>query len=140
MRAFTMSLGEFDFSQYSEMFEGDEVSQTRRTFAMILLGSLILFVSLTIYNLFIAVVITDVKDLQDAVFIQNIYNMIQLSYILEEILPKWLANRWLNIEGSAKFCVHDVCIGDETKCGKPLPGEMKQVRDYLIEKYVKKNV
>ena len=129
-----MSLGEFDFSNYSETFP-EEVGATRRAFAMILLVGLILFVSLTIYNLFIAVVITDVKDLQDAVFIQNLYNMIQLSYILEKIFPKWLA-RFLKIDGSAKFCVHDVCPG--AKCGKPLPGEMKQVREYLITKYVKK--
>ena len=69
MRAFTMSLGEFDFSQYSDIFPR-EAGPTRRAFAMILLVSLILFVSLTIYNLFIAVVISDVKDLQDAVFLQ----------------------------------------------------------------------
>ena len=64
-----MSLGEFDFSQYSGMFPR-EAAPTRRAFAMILLVGLILFVSLTIYNLFIAVLISDVKDLQDAVFIQ----------------------------------------------------------------------
>ena len=69
MKTFSMSLGEFDFSQYSEMFPR-EPAPTRRAFAMILLGGLILFVSLTIYNLFIAVLISDVKDLQDAVFIQ----------------------------------------------------------------------
>ena len=68
MRTFTMSLGEYDFSDYSEMFPRDR--PTRRYFAMILLASLILFVSFTIYNLFIAVVISDVKDLKDAVFIQ----------------------------------------------------------------------
>ena len=64
-----MSLGEFDFSTYAEMFPRD-VSPIRRAFAMILLVGLILFVSLTIYNLFIAVVISDVKDLKDEVFIQ----------------------------------------------------------------------
>ena len=70
MRALTMSLGEFDFSQYSEAFPREDGLMTRRAFSMILLVSLILFVSLTIYNLFIAVVISDVKDLQDAVFLQ----------------------------------------------------------------------
>ena len=69
MRTFTMSLGEFEFSDYSEMFPSVP-DPTRRFFAMILLVSLILFVSLTIYNLFIAVLISDVKDLQDAVFTQ----------------------------------------------------------------------
>ena len=69
MRTFTMSLGEFDFGDYSEMFRR-EAGPTRRNFAMILLVSLILFVSLTIYQLFIAVLISDVKDLQDAVYIQ----------------------------------------------------------------------
>ena len=69
MKTFSMSLGEFDFSQYSDIFPR-EAGPTRRAFAMILLVGLILFVSLTIYNLFIAVVISDVKDLQDAVFLQ----------------------------------------------------------------------
>ena len=104
---------------------------------MILLVSLILFVSLTIINLFIAVLISDVKDLENAVFIQNIYNMIQLSYMVEEIFPDWLA-KFIQIEKSAQFCVHDVCTGNEKKCGRPLPGEMKQARDYLIDKFVKK--
>ena len=70
MRALAMSLGEFDFSAYSETFPRGEGHTTRRVFAMTLLIGLIFFVSLTIYNLFIAVVISDVKDLQDAVFIQ----------------------------------------------------------------------
>ena len=61
--------------------------------------------------------------------------MIQLSYILEEIFPKWLAKS-IEIKASAKFCVHDVCTGNQDKCGKPMPEEMKQVRDYLIKKYV----
>ena len=63
--------------------------------------------------------------------------MIQLSYMVEEIFPIWLA-KMIKIKESAKFCVHDVCRGNQDKCGKPLPTEMKQVRDHLIEKYVKK--
>ena len=69
--------------------------------------------------------------------LQNIYNMIQLCYMVEEIFPPCLAQK-LKVEKSAKFCVHDVCTRNENKCGKSLPEEMKQVRDYLIEKYVKK--
>ena len=63
--------------------------------------------------------------------------MIQLSYILEAIFPKWLTKRTIQIEGSEKFCVHDVCTRNEVKCGKRVPEEMKQVRDYLIRKFVK---
>ena len=69
MRAFAMSLGEFNFHDYSERFPR-EAGLTRRGFFMMLFGSMIVYVSLTIYNLFIAVVISDVKDLKDAVFIQ----------------------------------------------------------------------
>ena len=64
--------------------------------------------------------------------------MIQLSYMVEEIFPERLA-RFIQVEEkSAQFCLHDVCTGKEKNCGKPLPEEMKQVRDYLIEKFVKK--
>ena len=63
--------------------------------------------------------------------------MIQLSYMVEEIFPERLV-KFIKIEKSARFCVHDVCTRNEDKCGKPLPEEMKQVREYLIEKYVKK--
>ena len=77
------------------------------------------------------------EETNSSLLFQNIYNMIQLSYMVEEIFPVWLAE-FIKIDKSAKFCVHDVCAGNEKKCGETLPAEMKQVRDYLIEKYVKK--
>ena len=63
--------------------------------------------------------------------------MIQLSYMVEEIFPQRLARIIQIVEKSAQFCLHDVCTGKEKNCGKPLPEEMKQVRDYLIDNFVK---
>ena len=130
MRAFTMSLGEYDFSSFSDNFRG----RTRMIFSMILLGGLIIFVSLTIYNLFIAVVISDVKDLQQDLFLQNIYNMGELSYLVEEIFPRCLSQR-MKISSEVRLCVHDIC--GETGCGGlKLPEEMNHVKHLLIRKFV----
>lgn len=133
MRAFTMSLGEYDFSSFSDNFRG----RTRMIFSMILLAGLIIFVSLTIYNLFIAVVISDVKDLQQDLFLQNIYNMGELSYLVEEIFPRCLSQR-MKISSEVRLCVHDIC--GETGCGGlKLPEEMNHVKHLLIRKFVYKD-
>ena len=67
MRTLTLSLGEYEFDDMSRTFSGNEI---RRAFVMLLLITVIVFGTLTIYNLFIAVVITDVSDLKDSVFFQ----------------------------------------------------------------------
>lgn len=67
MRTLTMSLGEYEFDETNETFNNNTIS---KFFVMSLLTFLIIFGSLTIYNLFVAVVITDVSELQASVFLQ----------------------------------------------------------------------
>ena len=128
-----MSLGEFDFATFVDNFSQDTI---RMGFSMVLLAGLIFLVCLTIYNLFIAVVISDVKDLQEEVFLQNIYNMGLHSYLVEEILPFAYLVKKIKIETKVRICLHDVCR--RNGCGgEKLPEEMKHVKDYLRRKYVK---
>lgn len=67
MRTLTLSLGEFEFDDTYGRFSEHSI---RKLFMMLLLVTIIILVSLTIYNLFVAVVITDVNDLQASVFLQ----------------------------------------------------------------------
>ena len=67
MRTLTLSLGEYEFDDTYERFSEHLI---RKLFMMSLLITIIILVSLTIYNLFVAVGITDVNDLQASVFLQ----------------------------------------------------------------------
>ena len=67
MRTLTLSLGEYEFGDIYERFSDHSI---RKFYVMLLLVSVIILASLTIYNLFVAVVITDVSELQASVFLQ----------------------------------------------------------------------
>ena len=100
----TMALGEFQFEDLYNSFGDDKTS---RTFAMIVLVSLILFGTITMINLFIAVIISDIKNLETEVFSCNLNNMAQCTILAEAILPAVLL-KGLKIERKKNFCVHDL--------------------------------
>lgn len=138
MRTLTLSLGEYEFGNTSNTFSENVI---RRGFLMLLLITLIIFGSLTIYNLFVAVVITDVTELRDSVFRQNMLNIGQLSFLVEESWESWSWMYWvvrkMKIKDPyLKICVHDMCRNDE-KCGEKLPENMVHVREYLLERFVR---
>ena len=60
-----MSLGEYNYDDIAGAFEGDNIS---KLFTMILLLGVILLGSITMINLFVAVVVSDVAQLQKDVF------------------------------------------------------------------------
>ena len=86
----TMALGEFNFGDLYNSFEQDKTS---RTFAMVILVSLIIFGTITMINLFIAVTISDLRDLKEEVFTQNLTNMAQCSILVEDMLPAFLLRK-----------------------------------------------
>ena len=86
----TMALGEFNFGDLYNSFEQDKTS---RTFAMVILVSLIILGTITMFNLFIAVTISDLRDLKEEVFTQNLTNMAQCSILVEDMLPAFLLRK-----------------------------------------------
>merc|ERR1711953_1123036 len=67
VQTLTIMLGEFDFDQVYNGFQtegGEGVDKTSRSFAMILLILLILFGTVTMVNLFIAAIMSDLEQLK----------------------------------------------------------------------------
>ena len=87
-----MALGEFNFGDLYNSFEQDKTS---RIFAMVILVFLIIFGTITMINLFIAVTISDLRELKAEGFTQNLTNMAQCScsILVEDMLPAFLLRK-----------------------------------------------
>jgi len=121
----TMALGEFNFEDFYNTFKEDSTS---RGFAMVLLVLLILFGTITMVNLFIAVIISDISQLREDVYTQNLINMAQCSILVEELLPNCILSK-MRVEDKETICMHELC---PKGCkGTKLPPNMKQVFEHL---------
>jgi len=105
MMTLTMALGEFNFEDMYNTFKEDSTS---RGFAMLLLALLILFGTITMVNLFIAVVISDIAQLREDVYTQNLINMAQCSILVEGLLPFCILNK-MRVEDKMVVCMHNLC-------------------------------
>ena len=92
VQTLTMVLGEFNFDDLYNAFAASgevDACYVSRTFSMILLVSLIMLGTVTMINLFIAVIISDLQDLKNDVFTQKLINMAQYCILIEDVLPKY---------------------------------------------------
>ena len=95
---------------------------------MILLVLLILFGTITMVNLFIAVIISDISQLHEDVYTQNLINMAQCSILVEELLPSWILCKMM-VKDNLQVCMHSLC---PKGCkGTKLPQNMKPVFEEL---------
>ena len=99
---------------------------------MIILVSLIFFGTITMINLFIAVIISDLNDLQNETFTQNLINMAQAAITAESALPKYVI-RGLRTEHRITLCLHDLCPEEICEQGK-VPENFKQIITDIKEK------
>jgi len=129
----TMALGEFNFEDFYNTFKDDTTS---RGFAMFLLVLLILFGTITMVNLFIAVILSDINQLREDVYTQHLINMAQCSILVEELMPVCILNK-MKVDEKTIVCMHSLC---PKGCkGDKLPSNMKQVADQL-EKIADENL
>merc|ERR1712106_721809 len=120
-----MALGEYNFEDMYNTFREDSIS---RGFAMVLLVLLILFGTITMVNLFIAVIISDISQLHADVYTQNLINMAQCSILVEELLPSCILSK-MRVKTSMNVCMHNLC---PKGCqGTKLPPNMKPVFEHL---------
>ena len=105
MTTLTMVLGEFNFGDMYDTFKDDTIS---RGFAMGFLLFMIILGTITMINLFIAVIISDVDKLQKDVFYQNLVNMAANSIQVEALLPQNLLGR-IEVKESVQLCGHTLC-------------------------------
>jgi len=133
MMTLTMALGEFNFEDMYNTFKEDTTS---RGFAMVMLVLLILFGTITMVNLFVAVIISDITQLREDVYTQNLINMAQCSILVEELLPSFILNK-MRVESKTTVCLHGLC---PKGCpGTKLPPNLRPVVDQL-EKMAKENI
>jgi hypothetical protein len=105
MMTLTMMLGEFNFGDMYEEFGTDTVS---RGFAMFLLLLMIVLGTITMINLFIVVIISDLDKLREEVFHQRLVNMATCTILVEALLPACLLAR-CRVEEQAVLCGHTLC-------------------------------
>ena len=85
-----MSLGGIEFDDFYKNFGENEVS---RTFALGILVLMILTVTITMVNLFVAVIISDREKMVKDVFKQNLLYMAQCSQLTHNLLKnQWVFN------------------------------------------------
>ena len=78
---------------------------------MFLLILLILFGTITMVNLFIAVIITDMEKLKTDVDMQIKVSTAESSVLVETLLPSGLLKS-MRLEESNVYCVHELCRSD----------------------------
>ena len=105
MTTLTMTLGEFNFGDLYQAFGSDVVS---RGFAMFLLFLLIVLGTITMVNLFVVVIISDLSKLQQEVFHQSLVNMATASILLESLMPTRLLWR-CRVPETVLLCGHTLC-------------------------------
>ena len=133
----TMAMGEFETNDRYEEFKQDEEHEIGRTFAMILVILMIFSCTITMINLFIAVVIADKIELEETVFRENLFYMARSSEVIKDIF-KTLKRRFglsfpsfndkFNVEQSKEtFCLHQVCGKkcSEDKTKRKLPSYIR---------------
>ena len=117
------------------------MDRTSRTFTMILLILLILFGTVTMINLFIAAIMSDLEKLKSDVTMQNLIFTAQCSILVEELLPRVLLKN-IKLNERNVFCIHEIC---PTECSKEkfpeeikhLSKDLKQLIDKKIQEYSK---
>merc|ERR1719244_63618 len=131
MTTLTMVLGEFNSADFYDSFGHDVTS---RTFGMFLLVLMILFGTLTMVNLFVVVIISDIDKLQNDVNIQNLVNMAQCGILMETLLPSFMMEK-LKVDSKMVVCMHTLC---NRKCvSTKLPENFNNVKK-RIEKICEK--
>ena len=125
IKTLTMALGEYNFEDMYNIFKEDSIS---RCFAMILLVLLILFGTITMVNLYIAVIISHITHLREDVYTQNLINMAQCYILVDELLPSCILFKMM-VKDDMKVCTHSLC---PKGCkGTKLPPSMKPVFEQL---------
>ena len=130
VQTLTMALGEFNFEDLYNAFtdEGEAEDVISRNFAMILLILLILFGTVTMVNLFIALIMSDLQRLNSDVKTQTLVFTAHCSMLVEELLPNCLLEK-MRLEDSKVYCVHDTCPG---ACrNQPLPADLSGLKEEL---------
>ena len=152
-----MLLGEFEYDTLETGFRSED--GTSKFFTLVLLVALIIFGSITMLNLFVGVVVSDIGALQSRVdfevdfkscIFSCIFNIVipqileqlgQFCILVENLLPSWISSFLsIEIEDKIKVNVHDLRpgIGNSATTGKEwMLGFSEQIKNKLLERFEK---
>ena len=131
----TMAMGEFNARDLYEDYMGQNEDEEEhwkigRTFAMFLLVLLVMAGTITMVNLFVAVIIKDTKMLEEEVFKEKLFYMAEASIMIKTLVPK-SRQASLAIESTRTFCVHEMCAA---KCDKKrIPSNITHLEPDLLK-------
>ena len=129
----TMAMGEFNARDLYGEFKGtheDEHWKIGRTFAFGLLVMLVLAGTITMVNLFVAVIIKDTNTLEGEVFKEKLFYMAEALISIRNIVPQSKQAK-LAIKSSMTFCVHEMC---GAKCEKiRVPSNISHLEPELLK-------
>lgn len=117
----TMAMGEFNARDLYNEFMGDHEDphwKIGRTFAFGMLVFLVLAGTITMVNLFVAVIIKDTNHLEGEVFKEKLFYMAESLISIRNLVPQSRQAK-LAINSSMTFCVHEMCAANCEKSRVP---------------------
>ena len=152
-----MLLGEFEYDTLETGFRDED--GTSKFFTLVLLVALVIFGSITMLNLFVGVVVSDIGALQSRVdfevdfkssffsctfniFIPQILEQLgQFCILVENLLPSWVTScgRWqIEIEDKIEVNVHDLRPDTEKSDENEwMLGFSEQIKNKLLKRFNK---
>merc|ERR1712110_743446 len=110
-----MAMGEFNADDLYEDYQNKlghtllkdfEYMRVGRTLAMMILVCMILAGTITMINLFVAVIISDKEKMDDDVFKQKLFYMAEGSELIKKLVP---CDNSLKVDKEINVCVHKIC-------------------------------
>lgn len=136
LKIFVMVLGEFEFD---DLWESAQSSSSMNTFfTMLLLVFLVIFGSVTMVNLIVAIIISDIDWLhtvsRDQALLNQAHHAVQISSLLS--LLRCLSNRVRDpqtprapVSLQMEICVHSVCSCGRTRPSSAIRESLKAILD-----------
>ena len=133
VRTLTIALGEFNFEDSIYSRFNDSQQYVSRAVSLMILVIMIFTVTITLVNLFIAVIINDRRNMKISVFKENLIYMAENIKLAETILPECLKTKLdeeMLEEEKIDVCIHELC-GPSCEA-KKIPSSAKLIEEPLI--------
>ncbi|TRY72563.1 hypothetical protein TCAL_06511 [Tigriopus californicus] len=129
VRTLTMVFGEFEFTQMYDAHSEDKYSLM---FTMVLLVSLAVMGSLVLINLIVALIVSDIHELQEQARLQELVNKAQHVVHIDSLLDyvfrccSQIRGR-LRISNQVRICAHNLCNCDARKIRSQIAKDLKLI-------------
>lgn len=129
VRTLTMVFGEFEFMQMYDAHSGDKYSLV---FTMALLVSLAVMGSLVLINLIVALIVSDINELQEQARLQELVNKAQHVVHIDSLLDYVFGccskiRGHLHIPNRVLICTHNLCSCEARKIQNQIAQDLQEI-------------